>query len=257
MLFSKLLENPNFRNYELAKNKQYQELFNYSKKIIAVSALMKKSLIDMGCPEGKIIHTPCAPNDLFLSLNPKFSEPKSFVAIGRFVNKKAPYYTILAFKKVVEKYPGVKLYFAGDGELLEVCKNIVSYFKLEKNIILLGIISPKEYANLLTKVLGFVQHSIKAEDGNMEGTPVSVLEASAAGIPVIATEHAGIPDVIINNETGLLVKEHDVDGMAEKIIYLIDNTNVAKAMGKKGKQRIKENFNMDKHLKLIRHAISY
>jgi colanic acid/amylovoran biosynthesis glycosyltransferase len=234
---------------------RYNELFRYSSKIIVVSKVMKERIVTLGCPPEKILITQCAPDDMFYDISPTFSEPLSFVAIGRFVNKKAPYYSVLAIKKVAERYPNVKLYFAGQGELHETVQNLITYFKLEKNIKLLGIISPEEFRTLLKKVTGFIQHSITAADGDMEGTPVTVLEASAAGIPVIATRHAGIPDVIINGETGLLVDEHDVDGMASQIIKLIENPDIAEAMGRKGKENIRMNFSMEKHLGIIKSSL--
>lgn len=230
---------------------KYQELFRYAKYIIAVSFTMKQKLIELGCPQHKIIITPCAPNDKFLKLNPTFNESKSFVAIGRFVNKKAPHYTILAIKKVMELHNDVKLYFAGDGDLFETTQNLVNYFKLENNVKLLGKITPEEYALLLTRVTGFVQHSISATNGDMEGTPVAVLEASAAGIPVIATKHGGIPDVIIDKKTGLLSEEHDVNGMAQNIIKIIDTPELAHNLGQEGKQYIKKYYSMQKHLTTV------
>lgn len=234
---------------------EYNELFQYASKIIAVSGVMEEKLISLGCPKDKIVRTPCAPGNLFLDIEPTYSEPQSFVAIGRFVNKKAPYYTILAIKKVAEKYPEVKLYFAGDGELFNTAQNLIKYFRLEQNVKLLGIISPDEYISILSKVTGFIQHSITATNGDMEGTPVSVLEASAAGIPVVATRHAGIPDVIVDCETGLLVDEHDVDGMATQIIRLIENPDLVRKLGQCGKGHIKMHFSMDKHLEIIRSAL--
>jgi glycosyltransferase involved in cell wall biosynthesis len=234
---------------------KYQILFDYASTIIAVSDKMKDRLIEMGCSPSKIIKSTYGPNNLFLDLQPNYSEQKSFVAIGRFVNKKAPYYTILAIRKVVEKYPDFKLYFAGDGELHETIHNLIRYFKLENNIELLGIITPKEFASLLTKVSGFLQHSITALNGDMEGTPVSVLEASGAGIPVIATMHAGIPEVIIDGKTGFLVPEHDVDGMAIQIIKLIENPELVKIMGLLGKNNVSINFPIEKHLMAIKQAL--
>lgn len=234
---------------------RYYDLFGYATSVIAVSSPIKNKLIELGCHPEKIVHTPCAPNDKFLAIRPTFQEQKSFVAIGRFVNKKAPYYTILAIKKVAEKHPNVKLYFGGEGELLETCRNLVNYFRLEDNIKLLGRITPDEYVDILSNVSGFIQHSITAENGDMEGTPVAVLEASAAGIPVIATKHAGIPDVIIDQETGLLIDEHDVDGMAENIIKIIESPELGKKLGEKGKQKVKDNFTMDKHLRNIEKAL--
>lgn len=234
---------------------EYTRLFNEAKCVFSVSTAMHNQLISLGCPDYKLIKATYGPNDLFLNIEPKFLEQRSFVAIGRFVNKKAPYYTILAFKKVVEKYPDAKLYIAGNGELYETSQNLANYFQLKKNIVFLGIIKPDEFAELLERVCGFIQHSITAVDGDMEGTPLAVLEASAAGLPVIATRHAGIPDVIIDGETGLLVDEHDVDGMAENIITVIENPEIAIEMGKKGKENIRQNFSMEKHLSIISNAL--
>jgi glycosyltransferase involved in cell wall biosynthesis len=234
---------------------QYLDLFHYARKILVVSGVMREKLISLGCSVNKIIVTPCSPDNKFLYLNPTFSEPKSFVAIGRFINKKAPYYDVLAIKQVAEKHPDVKLYLAGEGELLNATQNLIRYFKLEDNIKLLGIISPDEFRAILSKVTGFIQHSVTAINGDMEGTPVSVMEASAAGIPVIATRHAGIPDVIIDGETGLLVDEHDVDGMAKQILKLIENPGLAKILGQAGKENIRINFNMDKHLEILRSVL--
>ncbi len=118
-----------------------------------------------------------------------------------------------------------------------------------------GVLTPLEFQAHLKEACAFVQHSITAYDGDMEGTPVAVLEASAAGLPVISTFHAGIPDVIIDGETGLLCEEHDVDGMAKNMIKILDNFGLAKRMGAAGKKRIKENFSMEKHLGILSEVV--
>lgn len=233
----------------------YKELFRLSVKVFVVSSLMYKNLLNLQCPQEKLVLNVYGPSDSFLEIDPTFIELKSFIAIGRFIGKKAPYYTILSMKKVAERHPDAILYLAGEGELLEVCQNLVKCLKLEFNVRFLGVISPEQYANYLSRVVGFVQHSITVQNGDMEGTPVAVLEASAAGIPVIATYHAGIPDVIIHGETGLLVDEHDVDGMARYIIELIDFPQKARQLGIAGKIRIREKFSMSRHLRVLRDEI--
>jgi glycosyltransferase involved in cell wall biosynthesis len=104
--------------------------------------------------------------------------------------------------------------------------------------------------------IAFVQHSIIANDGDSEGTPVSVLEAQASSLPVIATIHGGIPDVVINGKTGILVKEMDIEGMAAAMIELINNKELAKQMGNLGRQRIKDNFSMETHLNKLNQCIA-
>lgn len=238
-----------------ANVEKYKKVFSYCKNIFAVSLDMKNQLIKLGCAAEKIIYSPCAPSDIFYDVAPRFTQTKSFFAMGRFVNKKAPESTILAFKKVVDKYPESKLYFGGTGELKEVVERLTKYFGLEKNVEFVGVLRQQDYIRYYDEVLAFVQHSITAANGDKEGTPVAVLEASLAGVPVIATKHAGIPEVIPNEETGILVEEHDIDAMAGAMIRLIENPLLAKQMGTKGKSYIKDNFSMAKHLKTIESTI--
>lgn len=232
----------------------YKEVFAYSSYVIAVSRSMHNRLMALGCPKEKIIYNTYGPDNSFLEIKPQFSEP-NFIGIGRFVNKKAPYYTILAFKQVIEKYPNAKLVIGGQGELYEVCKNLVSYYQLENNVILPGVLTREEFSGYLASGLAFVQHSVTAENGDQEGTPVAVIEASAAGLAIISTFHAGIPDVIVNKETGFLVPEHDVDAMSEKMIHLLENRALAIQMGQKGKERIKNIFTQERHLEILNRLI--
>lgn len=238
----------------LKRYNNYKELFKYASKVIVVSNVMENQLIAIGCPKAKLVLNTYGPNDDFLTISPSL-EKEQFIGIGRFTDKKAPYYTLLAFKKVVKKFPNAKLIMAGDGQLKNTCVNLVKYLQLENNVELPGVITPQEYIEFLSTNRAFVQHSITADNGDMEGTPVAVLEASAAGVPVISTNHAGIPDVITHNETGLLVNEHDVEGMANNMIAVLEDKNMAALMGKAGKERVKTHFSMTKHIEKLNELI--
>lgn len=85
---------------------------------------------------------------------------------------------------------------------------------------------------------------------------MEVLEAQAAALPVIATHHAGIPDVVLDNETGLLSEERDVNGMAENMMRVLRENGLAKKMGELGRKRILENFTMQKHLSVLEKTIT-
>jgi colanic acid/amylovoran biosynthesis glycosyltransferase len=92
----------------------------------------------------------------------------------------------------------------------------------------------------------FVQHSIRDSEGNAEGTPVSVLEASATGLPVVATRHMGIADVVVHGDTGFLVEEGDVHGMGEHLVNLFDDPALAGLMGRRARQRMCDEFSMER-----------
>jgi len=230
--------------------KKYQEMFEYATYIIAVSKCMKNMLINLGCSESKIIYNPCGANDAYYNISPTYNK-KLFIGAGRFTPKKAPQNTILAFIKVLEKHPDAQLILAGEGELLETCKELVKQNRIEESVFLPGVFNAEQLKLWLSEAMAFVQHSITAPDGNMEGTPVVVLEASLAGLPIISTFHAGIPDVIIDGKTGLLVNEGDIEGMAKNMIWILDNPKKAKEIGMAGKENIWKNFNMKKHIKVL------
>jgi glycosyltransferase involved in cell wall biosynthesis len=226
---------------------QYKDVFSYADAVIAVSKKMKDNLKKLGCPEDKLIISTYGPNRDFLTVNPSYYS-NQFIAVGRFVEKKAPNLTIQAFKRVVQVFPDAKLKMAGDGPLLETCKNLVKALQLDKNIEFVGVLTPDDIQSLFLESMAFVQHSITAESGDSEGTPVAVLEAQAAALPVISTYHAGIPDVVISNETGLLVEENDVDGMAKMMMRIIEEHGLAQRLGMAARKRIIENFTLQRHL---------
>ena len=230
--------------------KGYELMFSYATKIIVVSNAMKQALVGQGCPEKKLVLNTYGPHSDYLNIKPNL-ESNSIISVGRHTYKKAPYLTILAFHKVLKKHPHLKLKMIGDGELFDVSKNLVKSLGLENNIILLGALERQEIIKHLQSAFLFVQHSIIATNGDSEGTPVGIIEAMAAGLPLVSTRHAGIPDVVIENKTGFLVDENDINQMASYILKITGNRELAKCLGRKGKARILSEFTLQKHIATI------
>ena len=232
----------------------YQAMFRYAASIIAVSNAMKQALINFGCESSKITVSVCGPHQDYLSLTPNYTS-NHVVAVGRHTYKKAPYLTILAFQKVLQSHPELKLTMIGTGELFDVSHRLVQSLGLEDAIHLPGGLKREEILPYIEKSFLFMQHSVVALNGDSEGTPVGVMEAMAAGLPVVSTRHAGIPDVVIENETGFLVEEGAIDTMAEHIMKLAADRELAKVFGKKGKAASQKNFTIEKHLDKINQLI--
>lgn len=234
---------------------RYKKMFDYASAVIAVSNKMKADLIALGCPEKKLVVTPCGPNPNFLKVTPAFIN-KQFVTVGRFIEIKGPFLTILAFKKVVDVYPQALLVMIGDGQLLNTCKYLARSLHLTNNISFKGVLNPSEIMDVFEESSAFLQHCITLEGGVTEGTPVSVMEAQAAALPVISTYHAGIPDIVIHNATGLLAKEFDIDTMATNMLRILEEDGLAQKLGMAGRKRIIDHFSMDKHLTVLQTVIS-
>lgn len=226
----------------------YPSLFQKSSATIAVSRHMEQQLLSLGAVKEKLYYNPYGVNlSLFQPSQPEKSE-LIFIAVGRFIDKKAPNLTILAFAQVCYQYPQVKLIMIGEGVLLESCKMLAKSLGIEENIEFTGSLPQSAVAEKMRQARAFVQHSVTASYGDSEGTPNSVIEASASGIPIIATRHAGIKDVVIEGETGFLVDEGDVDGMAEYMIQLAENSELAQKLGEAGRKRIEQYFSLEQSL---------
>jgi colanic acid/amylovoran biosynthesis glycosyltransferase len=223
----------------------YEHLFQKATAHVAVSRAMKDALVALGEPPDRVRYNPCGVDpELFNESNPA-EAPPTFLAVGRLVEKKAPHLLILAFAEVHRRAPAAKLRIVGDGPLYGVCKDLVAGLGLGDAVDFLGPQPHDVVREEMGRSRAFVQHSVVAESGDSEGTPVAVMEAGASALTVITTRHAGIPEVFQEEETGLLVDERDVAGMAEAMLQLAHDPAQAQAMGRAARLRIREHFSMD------------
>jgi glycosyltransferase involved in cell wall biosynthesis len=228
--------------------RRYPELFEIADAIVAVSRDMQAQLIKLGAPADKVHYNSCGVEpSVFKGANP-LNNPPTFVAVGRFVDKKAPHLTLLAFQATLEKYPEARLVMIGDGPLWEACRQMTMSLGLSSAVELQGVRSQAEVATVMQQARAFVQHSITTHDGDSEGTPVAVLEAGASGLPVVSTRHAGIKDAVIHQKTGLLVEEGDIHTMAEHMIRLAKDPQLAASLGKAGREWVSSEYSMDKSI---------
>ncbi len=228
----------------------YREMFAYASFIIGVSRHMCTQLKELGAPEEKLVYNTYGPNPAFFDIQPGFAT-KTFVMVGRLIPKKEPQTSIRAFARVAERFSEVRLRIGGDGSQLAACQELAQTLGIADKVEFAGPISVQQVQEWFATAFAFVQHSVTAPSGDTEGTPVVILEASAAGLPVIATRHAGIPDVIIEGETGFLVEEHDLDGFAEAMGRLAADVALAQKMGAANKQNIRIHFTMERHLEVL------
>jgi glycosyltransferase involved in cell wall biosynthesis len=140
----------------------------------------------------------------------------------------------------------------GDGPLLKTCQELARKLTIDNQVQFAGVHTRRSVAKLLRLSRAFVQHSVTAGNGDTEGLPLAILEAGAAGLPVISTRHAGIPDAVIEGENGLLVDEGDVQKMSEAMFQLAINPKLAGWMGKNYHQRVVDHFSRERSIQGLR-----
>lgn len=221
-------------------------LFNYMMDfIITNSQYEKELLIRQGLKPQKVRAIHNCLNTVF-PINVHFDinvarwlgiTKENFVigTVRRLHPKKGGYYELLeAMAIILKEEAKAKLLIVGDGPLRE---------KLQKRTLELGIASRTIFAGLrrdLEKIYPlmdvFVLPSTYEPFGNV------LIEAMSFGIPVVATNVGGIPEIIIDGVTGFLVPPREPNNLAEKILYLLESRDVAKKMGKLGKENVKKYF---------------
>jgi len=229
----------------------YQNFFKTAKGIISVSEDLTDTLVKYGCQREKILLNPCGVDiNYFSGLRPETTKDQ-FVFVGRLVMKKAPHLLVLSFAKVVEKYPSARLIIIGDADdsdLFIVTKDIIYSLGLEDKIELAGSKGRDEVRRIMLESRALVQHYVTAPDGDKEGSPVVVIEASSLKLPVISTKHTGVNHSVIHGETGFLVDEKDVNGMANYMCKLIEDPELAMIMGQNGRKHIENNYTQEKYI---------
>lgn len=226
----------------------YCDLFVESAAVIAVSQDMAKQLISLGCPPHKVNVNPygvCPQR--FNGALPGSAGPE-FLAVGRFIDKKAPHHTIAAFARLCASVPAAQLTFIGTGPMEPQCRQLVDRLGITENVHFLGPQPPEVVQSWMTKSRAFVQHSVTASCGDSEGTPVAILEAQMSGLPVVATNHAGIPDVVLHGQTGFLCDEHDVDAMATYLFQLAVDPSLAERLGVAARAHALEHYTIGRHI---------
>ncbi|MDF0700189.1 glycosyltransferase [Rhizobium sp. MC63] len=234
----------------------YRELFEQADLLIPISDLWRSRLIDLGAPPEKVttirLGIDCEAFDFKVrSVTP--GEKIRFITIGRMTEKKGHRFTIEAFSQLASRRPDLDLSLdiIGNGPLLEDIRNLAQDLGCADRIHFHGGMAHQEIRRLLSQAHIFVLPSVKAADGDMEGIPVSIMEAMAMGIVVISTHHSGIPELVSHKESGLLVPERDTDALSDAMERLIMNAPLIQTMGFQGRQIVEEQFNEEKQTRAL------
>ena len=233
---------------------RYRRLFTIAGGVIVKSSPMVERLTELGASRDQILISPSgADAALFHGSQPQAASPV-LLAVGRFVAKKGPLLTLQSFHRCLQRWNGngaedPMLWMVGEGPLLSEARRFVDQSGMEKSVVFVGACSQQEVAKRMRHVRAFVQHSLVASDGDSEGNPVAVMEAQLSGLPVIATRHAGIPEVVVDGVTGVLVAEGDVEAMANAMLTLLEKPMLAQQFGQAGQKRAREHFTVEHHLR--------
>jgi len=237
-------------------NRLKKNFFIYLEKVLAmwtdilitVSNLNKKKIIDLNITHENKIKNIYSGIDLNLFTNKRNNEFRKELnlennhillgSVGRLSDQKDPITMIEAFSIISKPFPNAHLVLVGDGELKGKILEKIDQLKLNGKVHLTG--NKNNPWSVYHSMDLFIMSSI------YEGLGRSITEALSCGVPVVCTDVEGVPEIVRDNITGILVPPKDANKLADGIIRTLNDMETAKKMAEEGRRFVKDNFDVNK-----------
>jgi len=177
--------------------------------------------------------------------------PPAIVAIGRLIDKKGFPDLIHACRLLKDRGQLFRCEIIGEGPLEKELRTQIDRLDLQNCVKLLGAKPQHEIAERLAAGTVFVLPSVIGSDGGMDNLPTVIMEAMATGLPVISTAIGGIPEMVVENETGVLVPAGDAGALARAIEKVIVDLSFARHLGEQGQKRARELFSIENNVRSL------
>ncbi len=177
------------------------------------------------------------------------SDPPLIVTIGRFIAKKGFTDLIRACALLVERGRPFRCEIFGEGPLESQLRGQIAELELQELVQLPGAKPQHEVRERLASADVFVLPSVPEADGGMDNLPTVIMEAMATGLPVVSTRIGGIPEMVVENETGFLVSPGDVVVLADAIEKVTNDQSLGRKFGQAGYERAQTLFSIEKNVR--------
>jgi colanic acid/amylovoran biosynthesis glycosyltransferase len=218
---------------------------------------MKKTLVELGCAESKVLVQRLGVDLEKIPFIPRRIESDRKIRIlmaSTFRDKKGITYGLEAFSRIASSYRNVELTLIGDAgrserevEYKKEIMRVIEARHLHDRINNLGFLAYPEFIEESQKHDIFLAPSMRGSDGETEGgAPVTLIEMSAFGMPIVSTLHCDIPEVILDGKSGFLVPEKDADALSAQLEYLVTHPEKWEEMGRAGRKHIEQEYDAKK-----------
>lgn len=225
----------------------YNQVFEKTDQIIALSENMAQDLQALGCDEEKI-RTVRLGIDMekfeFKTREKSEEEAYRILTVGRFVEKKGIKYGLEAVAELKDKYE-IEYNIVGDGELRDEIEQKIEDLGLQEEVTLHGYVEYSEMRDMMYENHLLLAPSVTAEDGDKEGAPMVIIEGQATGMPVISTRHSGIPEIVKEGESAYLAEERNSKELAEKLEKMLEKSDQWNEKGLAGSEFIKQKHSIE------------
>jgi colanic acid/amylovoran biosynthesis glycosyltransferase len=246
-----------FHGYDLSaaitsgRSGRYAQLFRHGILSLPISEYWAERLRGLGCPADRIVvhHMGIDPERLaFRARSASDNGPVRLISVGRLIEKKGHRFTIQALAALRQRNPGLAftLDIVGEGPEAADLKAEVARLGVADRVTFHGGLPHDRTLALLDAASIFVLPSVTAASGDMEGIPVSIMEAMAQGLVVVSTFHSGIAELVEDGKSGVLVPERDVPALADAIERILQHPDAWPEYARAGRRKVEAEFDRGK-----------
>ena len=226
-----------------------KEKVKAAKFIIAISNYSKDFLLNLFPAEDlkdkiHIVHCGISPDNFLLPNHRATNQRPNIFSISQFAERKGYPVLLEACKILVDRGCDFECSIAGDGPQHPLLKQLMANYQIQDRVHLPGVVFQEQLVDRLNQADIFVLPCITATNGDMDGVPVVLMEAMAMELPTVSTYVSGIPELIEDGQSGLLVEEKDPVALADTLQRLIEDDKLRERLGKNGRQKVIQEFNI-------------
>ncbi len=247
-------------DYLAAQKRWHRILFNallaHSTPLLTISQANAQRLTKIGLPVPAIIPPGTDPAQFFPANVPNPQKTANLLTLGRLVPRKGIDTVLQALPSLLRPFPHIRYQIGGDGPDRVRLEQLVATLKLEKVVSFLGKIPPELLPDVYRQAHIFVMPTREEAGGrSIEGFGIVYLEASASGLPVIATNSGGVAEAVQEGKTGILVPPDNPTAVAQAITTLLQDNALRLKMGQAGRKWIETTMNWERTAKQIALAL--
>jgi len=229
-----------------------------SEGFVMISQYNADRMAEAGVPKDKMPIVRCGLPDISEALpdRKEYRDAPVIGSLGRFVPKKGMIDLIDAFARVLEAMPNAKLEIVGDGPLRREIEARIAELNLGESVLLKGAVANSEVIDWVKGLDLFALACRVGDNGDMDGIPVALMEAMAYGVPVVSTKLSGIPELIIDGQTGKLAYPDDPKSLAEAMLVILQHPDEILPVRQMALDHLRSEFSLDVNLDRLENLFS-
>jgi colanic acid/amylovoran biosynthesis glycosyltransferase len=224
----------------------YAALFGSRQLLLSVNQYFRNVLLENGADPSHVdvfrMGVDC--EAISFAVRPR-ADVLQCITVCRIVEKKGIEFAIRALGELQRRRPDLRWVYTliGDGPLRDSLEKLTQNLGLMHQVHFTGALAHEDVKTRLKEAHVFLLPSVTAANGDVEGVPVALMEAMAAGLPVVSSRHSGIPELITHQRTGLLAPEKDFLTLSKHLEWIADHPAECEAMTRAAREAVERNFN--------------